>query len=44
MLVDPVCGLLNSGKERFLILVADLATETFLVAKLGLDTIDEGRQ
>jgi hypothetical protein len=44
VLVDPVGGVLDSREDRLLILVADLATETLLVAELRLEPVDERRQ
>jgi hypothetical protein len=41
ILVNPICGLLNSGEKCLLIFIIDLASETLLVTELVLDTIDE---
>jgi hypothetical protein len=42
MLVDPLGGLLDGVVDGLLVLVRDLATETLLITKLGLDAVDEG--
>jgi hypothetical protein len=42
--VDPIGGLLDGVQERLLVIVVQLATETFRVTELGLEAVDVGRE
>lgn len=44
VLVDPIGGVLDGGKDSLLVVVGELATETFLVTELALEAVDVGRE